>query len=80
MPDAPILSEAEVQHLAGLARIALTPEEVRHLAGELTAIVDALLNVASSQVELGEPPRDDKASRTRLIADPQLVALALQLA
>jgi aspartyl-tRNA(Asn)/glutamyl-tRNA(Gln) amidotransferase subunit C len=46
MPDAPILSEAEVQHLAGLARIALTPEEVGHLAGELTAIVDAVAAVS----------------------------------
>jgi aspartyl-tRNA(Asn)/glutamyl-tRNA(Gln) amidotransferase subunit C len=35
-----------VQHLAGLARIALTPEEVRHLAGELTAIVDAVAAVS----------------------------------
>ena len=54
MPDAPILSEAEVQHLAGLARIALTPEEVRHLAGELTAIVDAV--AAVSQVATPDVP------------------------
>lgn len=40
------ISEAQVQHLAGLARIALTDDEVAHLAGELTAIVDAVARVA----------------------------------
>src|SRR3954451_10324155 len=46
MPDAPILTETEVQYLAGLDRIALTREEVGHLAGELTAIVDAVAAVS----------------------------------
>lgn len=45
MPDAPIISEADVTHLAGLARIALTPAEITHLAGELTAIVDSVAQV-----------------------------------
>ncbi len=45
MPDVPIISEADVTHLAGLARIALTPEEITHLAGELTAIVDSVARV-----------------------------------
>jgi len=48
MTDAPgpvVISAADVQHLAGLARIALTPEEVEHLAGELTQIVDSVAKV-----------------------------------
>ena len=46
MPDAsPVITVADVQHLAGLARIALTPEEVEHLAGELTLIVDSVAKV-----------------------------------
>jgi aspartyl-tRNA(Asn)/glutamyl-tRNA(Gln) amidotransferase subunit C len=44
-PDRAVLSAADVQHLAGLARIALTPDEVEHLAGELTTIVDSVAKV-----------------------------------
>lgn len=35
-----------VTHLAGLARIALTDEEVQHLAGQLDTIVDAVAKVS----------------------------------
>lgn len=46
MPDAPpVITVADVQHLAGLARIALSPEEIEHLAGELTQIVDSVRKV-----------------------------------
>jgi aspartyl-tRNA(Asn)/glutamyl-tRNA(Gln) amidotransferase subunit C len=46
MPDAsPVITVADVQHLAGLARIALSPEEIEHLAGELTLIVDSVAKV-----------------------------------
>ena len=46
MPDAPpVITVADVQHLAGLARIALTADEVEHLAGELTQIVDSVRRV-----------------------------------
>jgi aspartyl-tRNA(Asn)/glutamyl-tRNA(Gln) amidotransferase subunit C len=46
MPDAsPVITVADVQHLAGLARIALTPGEIEHLAGELTLIVDSVTKV-----------------------------------
>jgi aspartyl-tRNA(Asn)/glutamyl-tRNA(Gln) amidotransferase subunit C len=48
MTDAPepaVLTAADVQHLAGLARIALTPDEIEHLAGELTTIVDSVAKV-----------------------------------
>ena len=46
MPDAsPVITVADVQHLAGLARIALSPDEIEHLAGELTQIVDSVKKV-----------------------------------
>ena len=46
MPDAPaVITVADVQHLAGLSRIALTADEVEHLAGELTQIVDSVRKV-----------------------------------
>lgn len=35
-----------VSHLAGLARIALTPEEIESLTGELGAIVDNVAKVS----------------------------------
>ena len=35
-----------VKHLAGLARIALTPEEIETLTGELGAIVDNVAKVS----------------------------------
>jgi aspartyl-tRNA(Asn)/glutamyl-tRNA(Gln) amidotransferase subunit C len=44
-PAPPVLTAAEVQHLAGLARIALTRDEIEHLAGELTTIVDSVAKV-----------------------------------
>jgi aspartyl-tRNA(Asn)/glutamyl-tRNA(Gln) amidotransferase subunit C len=40
-----VLTAAQVQHLAGLARIALSPDEIEHLAGELTHIVDSVAKV-----------------------------------
>ena len=40
-----VITAADVQHLAGLARIALTREEIEHLAGELTVIVDSVAKV-----------------------------------
>lgn len=46
MPDAPSeITVADVQHLAGLARIALEPGEIEHLAGELNLIVDSVRKV-----------------------------------
>jgi aspartyl-tRNA(Asn)/glutamyl-tRNA(Gln) amidotransferase subunit C len=43
-----------VTHLASLARIALTPEEVHSLTGELSAIVDSVAKV--SEVATAEVP------------------------
>ncbi len=39
------ISAEQVKHLAGLARIALTDDEVGHLAGELTDILHAVETV-----------------------------------
>jgi aspartyl-tRNA(Asn)/glutamyl-tRNA(Gln) amidotransferase subunit C len=39
------ITEETVRHLANLARIALTPEEVTRLTGELTAITAAVESV-----------------------------------
>lgn len=40
-----VITAADVQHLAGLARIALTPDEIDHLAGELSQIVESVAKV-----------------------------------
>jgi aspartyl-tRNA(Asn)/glutamyl-tRNA(Gln) amidotransferase subunit C len=46
MPDEPTpISAEQVQHLANLARIALTPAEIEHLAVELGSIVDSVRKV-----------------------------------
>jgi aspartyl-tRNA(Asn)/glutamyl-tRNA(Gln) amidotransferase subunit C len=41
------ITEDTVRHLANLARIALTPDEVSKLTGELAAIVDAVEKVTA---------------------------------
>ena len=48
------LSPAEVARLAGLARIALTPYELEHLAPQLDVILDAVASV--SQVADADVP------------------------
>ncbi|MCR8670628.1 Asp-tRNA(Asn)/Glu-tRNA(Gln) amidotransferase subunit GatC [Agrococcus sp. HG114] len=40
------ITRDDVQHLAGLARIALTDDEVTSLTSELSAIVDAIATVS----------------------------------
>ena len=47
MPEQAI-TRAEVQHLAGLARISLTDDELDHLAEELLAILDHVRVVQSA--------------------------------
>lgn len=39
------ISEEQVAHLASLARIALTPDEITRLTGELDHIVDSIAKV-----------------------------------
>jgi aspartyl-tRNA(Asn)/glutamyl-tRNA(Gln) amidotransferase subunit C len=48
------ISRDEVLHVARLARLALTDEEIERLTGELDAILDAVGIVA--EVELGDVP------------------------
>ena len=45
LPAPAVLTAEQVQHLASLARITLTPDEVQHLTTELTAIVDSVAKV-----------------------------------
>lgn len=40
------ITTEQVAHLATLARIALTPEEIRKLTGELVTIVDSIAKVS----------------------------------
>jgi len=48
------ISRDEVLHVARLARLALTDEEIERLTGELDAILDAVGIV--SELELGDVP------------------------
>jgi aspartyl-tRNA(Asn)/glutamyl-tRNA(Gln) amidotransferase subunit C len=50
MPD-PVITRAEVAHLAGLARISLSDDELDHLATELPAILDHVRAVQSAAGE-----------------------------
>lgn len=47
MPE-PAISRADVAHLAGLARISLSDDELDHLATELPAILDHVRTVQSA--------------------------------
>ncbi len=47
MPDEPrVITAEQVEHLANLARIALTPAEIEHLAAELGSIVENVRKVS----------------------------------
>lgn len=46
VPGAPVISTDQVRHLAALSRIALTDDEIAHLAGELTQIVESVATVS----------------------------------
>lgn len=68
------ITREEVQHLAGLARIALTDDEVTSLTAELSKIVDAIAQVrevagpdvpaTSHPVPLANVMRDDAVGET----------------
>ena len=45
------ISEDRVRHLAGLARIDLTNDEVTHLTAELSKIVDVVATVSAAATE-----------------------------
>ena len=66
MPDASAeITVADVQHLAGLARIALEPGEIEHLAGELNQIVDSVAQGAGGRDarRAGDQPPDPAGQR-----------------
>ncbi|WP_425844966.1 Asp-tRNA(Asn)/Glu-tRNA(Gln) amidotransferase subunit GatC [Agrococcus sp. TSP3-2-1] len=68
------ITRDDVQHLAGLARIAVTDDEVTSLTSELSAIVDAIATVSeiagpdvpatSHPVPLSNVMRDDVVGET----------------
>ncbi len=68
------ITREEVQHLAGLARIALTDDEVTSLTSELSKIVDAIAEVrevagpdvpaTSHPVQMANVMRDDEVGET----------------
>jgi len=74
MTDGPAaLSRADVEHVARLARLALTDAEIDHLAGDLAAVLEHAADVAALDLE-GVPPtahplplrnvlRDDEVQR-----------------
>ena len=49
------ISREQVLHVADLARLALTDEEVERLTGELAAILDAVSKVAELDLADGPP-------------------------
>ncbi len=76
MPDAPaVITVADVQHLAGLSRIALSAEEVEHLAGELTQIVESVRRV--QQVVTPDVPATSHPLPLEGAPRPDVVGLVL---
>ncbi len=49
------ITRADVQHVATLARVALTDDEIDHLTGELGAILDHAAQVSALDTD-GVPP------------------------
>ncbi|MCL4078643.1 Asp-tRNA(Asn)/Glu-tRNA(Gln) amidotransferase subunit GatC [Coriobacteriia bacterium Es71-Z0120] len=49
------ISESEVRHVALLARLALTDEQVRHLAQELSSILDHISEIQQLDLAGVEP-------------------------
>lgn len=56
MPDGSAhLTRADVEHVARLARLALTEEEIERLTGDLAAVLDHAADVAALALD-GVPP------------------------
>jgi aspartyl-tRNA(Asn)/glutamyl-tRNA(Gln) amidotransferase subunit C len=53
-PESHVITTEQVSHLANLARIALRPEEIEKLAGELGVIIDSIAKV--SEVATADVP------------------------
>jgi len=54
-PDGGVISRAEVAHLARLARLAVTPEELDRFAGQLDVILKAVAKVGQVAADDIEP-------------------------
>jgi aspartyl-tRNA(Asn)/glutamyl-tRNA(Gln) amidotransferase subunit C len=55
MADRPRLSRADVAHVAALARLALTDDELDHFTGQLAQVLDHAEDVASLDLTGVEP-------------------------
>jgi aspartyl-tRNA(Asn)/glutamyl-tRNA(Gln) amidotransferase subunit C len=75
------ITEDTVRHLANLARIALTPDEVTRLTGELSAItaaVESVTEVATDDVPATSHPIPmENVWRDDVVADQLTLAEAL---
>ena len=64
------ISRAEVLHVAKLARLALSEEEVERLGGQLDAILDAVSKV--SELDLADvPPTSHPLDLVNVLADDE---------
>jgi aspartyl-tRNA(Asn)/glutamyl-tRNA(Gln) amidotransferase subunit C len=76
MPEtSPSITADQVQHLANLARIALTPEEIEHLAVELGSIVESVRKV--TEVATPEVPATSHPIPLTNIFRPDIVGETL---
>ncbi|BDI21946.1 Asp-tRNA(Asn)/Glu-tRNA(Gln) amidotransferase subunit GatC [Herbiconiux sp. L3-i23] len=64
-------SREQVEHLAGLARIALTPDEIAHLSTELASIVDNVRKV--SEVATADVPATSHPIPLQNVLRPDVV-------
>lgn len=77
MPDSTPspLDAAQVAHLANLARIALTPDEIEKLTGELGIIIDSIATV--SEVATPDVPATSHPIRLVNVFRPDVVGETL---
>lgn len=75
MPEQQVISAEQVQHLAGLARIALTPDEIQHLVVELGSIVDNVRKV--SEVATADVPATSHPIPLSNVFRPDVVGAVL---
>lgn len=69
------ITREQVEHLAGLARIALTPDEIERLTGELGQIVDSVAKV--SEVATDDVPATSHPIPLRNVTRPDVVGQTL---
>ena len=68
-------SREHVEHLAGLSRIALTPDEIEHLSTELASIVDNVRKV--SEVATADVPATSHPIPLQNVLRPDVVGETL---